>query len=91
MSMTNLTPDSAVLQQVDGQWNKLAALILWKLAGREKVKVTHLDIARFNKEFAPSMPVLLTHGHSDSIDFQIVDTETAVRLADYDKTMGGTA
>lgn len=91
MSVTNLTPDSTVLQQVDGQWQKLAMLLLWKLAGREKVKLTHQEIAACGEAFAPGVPVLFTHGHSDSIEFQVIDMASADRLAAHDATMRGSA
>lgn len=82
--------DAPVLDQVDGQWQKLA-MLLWKLAGREKVKLTHAEIAAFGKEFEPGIPVLFTHGHSDSIEFQVIDEEAARRIAQHDATMRGSA
>lgn len=91
MSVTNLTPDSAVLQQVAEHWQKMAMLILWKTAGQQKVSITMADIQRFSAEFAPGVPVLYTHGHVDSFDFQVVDEAAAHRLAAHSKTMAGTA
>jgi hypothetical protein len=92
MNPINMTPDSTVLQQVDGQWQKLAAMLLWKLVGRDKcVTLTHADIERFSAEFAPGMPVMFTHGHSDSIDFTVVDESAAKVLAAHDATLKGTA
>jgi hypothetical protein len=91
MTVNNMTPDSVVLGQLDGHWQKLAAMLLWKIKGREMVRLTHEDIARFQAEFLPFEPVIFTHGHSDSIDFQIVTHEQAERLAAHDKTMRGTA
>jgi hypothetical protein len=91
MSVHNMTPDSVVLEQLGEHWQKLAAMILWKLNGREKVTITHADIARFQAEFAPQEPVIFTHGHYDSIDFQIITHEQAERLAAHDQTMKGTA
>lgn len=87
MSVKKLNPDSATLQQLDGHWQKMAAIILHKLVGRAMVTVTSEDIERFQAEFAPGMPVVYTHGHKDSIDFQLVDLETAQRLADHDARM----
>lgn len=84
-----MNPDNATLQQLDGHWQKMAAIILWKLVGRAMVTVTAEDIDRFQTEFAPGMPVVFTHGHKDSIDFQIVDMETAERLAEHDRTING--
>ena len=89
--MAAINPDSTVLQQVDGQWQKLAAMILWKLKGREQIKITADDIAAMNAEFAPGIAVIFTHGHADSIDFQIVDEAAARRIAKHDAAMRGTA
>lgn len=91
MTVHNMTPESAVLSQLDGHWQKLAAMLLWKLKGREMVRLTSEDIARFQAEFLPFEPVIFTHGHVDSIDFQIVTQEQAERLAAHDKTMRGSA
>lgn len=91
MSPTNLTPDSAVMQQLDGQWQKLATFLLWKLAGRTKVKLTHEEMELCAAEFAPGIPVLFTHGHSDSIEFQVIDEASAARIVAHDQTMRGTA
>lgn len=91
MISTKINPDSVILQQLDGQWQKMAILLLWKLAGREKVKLTYQEIASCNAEFAPGIPVLLTHGHSDSIEFQVIDEAAARVIANFDKTMKGSA
>lgn len=91
MSVNVLNPDSAILQQVDGHWQKMAMLILWKLNGKEKVRITLEDMQRFQSSCAPGDPVLFTHGHTDSIEFQIVDQASAARLAEHDASMRGTA
>lgn len=86
-----MNPDSTVLQQLDGHWQKLAALILWKLAGRQMVTVSHADMERFSKEFAPEYAVIFTHGRHDAIDFQIVTVADAERIAAHDKSQRGMA
>jgi hypothetical protein len=86
-----INPDSTVLHQVQHEWQKLAAMLLWKLAGTQKVTLTVADIAAFGALYPQGMPVLYTHGHADSIDFQIVDMAAAERLAAHDRTMRGTA
>lgn len=91
MTHKTINPDSVVLSQLQGHWQKMAMLILWKLNGRQPVKITAEDMMRFNAEFAPGIPCLYTHGHSDSIDFQIVDEERARALAVHDATMRGRA
>lgn len=87
----NMTPDSAVLQQLDGQWQKIATMLIWKLAGKEKVRLTHQEMANFANEFLPGIPVLFTHGHSDSIEFQVIDEVAARRIAAHEATLRGSA
>lgn len=91
MSVNKINPDSVILQQLDGHWQKIALLILFKCKGRDRLKITHQEIEHCMQQFAPGAPVLLSHGHSDSIEFQVIDEETAQRLAAHDATMRGTA
>lgn len=88
--VTKLNPDSAVLQQVDGYWQKLAALILWKTVGAgHVVKVTAADIEAMGAHFTPGEATILTHGHVDSIDFSLVSSERAAAIAAHDAAMHG--
>lgn len=91
MNPNTINPDSVVLQQLDAHWQKIAALIVWKLRGREPVKITAADIERFNAEFAPGQACLFTHGMSDAFEFSIVDEAAAKRIAAHDATMRGAA
>ena len=91
MSVFEVNPESVVLRQLDAQWQKIAMLILWKLAGTKKVRVSAKDIEAMANAFEPGIPMLYTHGHSDSFEFQIVDERAAARIAEYDKTQRGTA
>lgn len=88
---TIINPDSVILQQVDGHWQKLAALIVWKCVGRGTVTITAEDIQGCAAAFAPGPPTLLTHGHADSIEFRLVDEAAAKRLAEHDRTLRGRA
>lgn len=90
MSVENMTPDSVVLQQLDGYWMKIATLLLFKLKGRDQVRITGDDMKALEKAFAGG-PVLYTHGHADGFSFQVVDEAAAARLAAHDQTMRGTA
>lgn len=80
-----MNPEAAILQQVDGHWQKLAALLVWKLA-KTGVTLTEKEIS----EFPPDL-VLLTHGHKDSIEFKMVTQDEAQRLAEYDAAQAGHA
>jgi hypothetical protein len=86
-----INPDSAVLQQTDGHWQKLAAIILWKLNGGAEVSITSADIERFNAQYAPGIPVLFTHGTYDGLRFSIVTEDAAERIAQHDKKLRGVA
>lgn len=79
MTVNVINPDAAILQQVQEHWQKLAALIVWKLAPTG-VTLTFEDISSF-----PPDRVLLTHGHRDSIEFKIVSQADAERLAAHDR------
>lgn len=79
MTTNVINPDAAILQQLDGQWQKIAAILIWKLAPNG-VTLTHEDMERFPPDLA-----LYTHGHKESIDFKMVSMEEAQRLADHDK------
>lgn len=91
MSVKVINPDSLILQQLDGHWKKIAMLILYQCKGRERIKITNAEIARLSDEFAPGVPCLLSEGHSDSIVFQVVDEDSAHRLAAHDATLRGSA
>lgn len=91
MSIKNLTFDSAVLKQAEGQWQKLLTIVLWKLQGRTPVQITPADLQRFSAEFEPGMPSLYMHGLGDIIHFQVVDEMQARHLAAHEASMKGHA
>jgi hypothetical protein len=84
MSVVNHTPQSLMLQQVEGQWQKLLLLLLFKLAGRQPVHLTHAEIAACWAEFAPGNPTLLTQGGADRIVFQVITEAQALELAEHE-------
>ena len=87
-----VNPDSLMLRQVDGEWQKLCALLLWKLVGRDKVvTLTAADIEAMHKAFEPGQATILTHGHYDSIDFKLIGEADAHRLAIDEARKGGRA
>ena len=80
MPTTILNPESEILQQTEGHWQKLLALIVWKLA-KQGVMITADDIMAFGKEGL----VLLTHGLPDGIEFKMVTQTEASQLIVMDK------
>ena len=86
-----INSESTVLRQLDGHWQRLALLILWKCKGRVRITITHKEIEQFAKEFAPGNAVLYTHGHKDSLEFQVINEDRAQALAEYDRQQRGHA
>lgn len=85
-----VNPESVVLRQLDGYWQKIAALLVWKLAS-EGVVIKATEMAEFHDLSAAGDAILLTHGHKDSIEFKIVDAEAAKRIAEHDAGQSGSA
>lgn len=87
-----VNPDSVVLEQLDDQWQKVAAFILWKTVGRSgAVRVTLEDMKALEAAFAPGIPVIFTHGQHDAFEFSLVTEDRAKALAAHDATMRGAA
>ena len=80
----NKLNDAPILDQLDGQWQKMFVFLLYKFAKTEKIKITAQDMMECNEVY-PGGPVLFTHGHSDSVEVQIIDQEAAARIAEYQK------
>jgi hypothetical protein len=92
MANKEITPDSLMLRQADGQWQKFCGLLLWKLVGRDKaVTITAADIEACHKAFEPGAMTVLIHGHYDSIDFKLISERDAHRAAIEDARKGGHA
>lgn len=89
--MPELNPDAVIVGQLREHWQKMAALLVWKLKGRERVRLTIEDMQRFLAEAQRGEAVLLTHGHPDSIEFAIVTEAEARQIAEHDRTTRGTA
>lgn len=80
----NRLNDAPILDQTTNEQRETLMLIgLWKLAGTEVIKITTDDIKAFNAAFK-SNPVLMIHGHIDSIDLAVVTLERAKVLAAHD-------
>lgn len=85
--MTEINPDSTMMQQSKDHWQKYLCLVIWKLA-REGVTISVADMVEFANQ---DKNILLTHGHIDSIEFKLVTMAEATRLADYDQKQRGSA
>lgn len=78
-----------IFQQLDGEWQKLCAAIIYKLSRNAAVVITLRDL----EELAEFMQThqMLTWGHSDSIEFRLVTPERARELAAHVESLGGRA
>ena len=85
-----INPESMLLQQMEGQWQKLLLLVVWKLAP-EGVKISGKDIENMINQFAPDGPALASMGSQDGISFKVVSLKEGKRLAEYDATQKGKA
>jgi hypothetical protein len=85
MTVTKINPDNVVLNQVDGYWMKLCAMLLWKLSPDKPVDITVKDFdeaAKFDE-----LPTVLVHGHHDSISLALITKDRAEQIAQYDKEL----
>jgi hypothetical protein len=83
--------DAPIIDQLEGQWQKLFMALLWKLKQREAVRLTAADFAALEDAYPGSIPVLFTHGMSDALEFQILDEAAAARIGEYEKSRSGNA
>lgn len=82
MTVREVNPDSLMLRQVDGQWQKFCGLLLWKLLGRDKAAViTMADIQAMQEAFGADQATVLIHGHYDSFELKLISETEAHRLA----------
>lgn len=81
MTVNVINPDSAILQQSEGMWQKYCALLVWKLA-RQGVTISVADIDKCNSE---GELILLAHGHYDSIEFKLVTPQQAAVIAAFER------
>ena len=81
--MTELN-DAPILDQVREHWQKLLAVVVWKLARRKGVVITLKDFEAFRAESEATGLTLLTWGHRDSVEFRMVTREDAERIAAHD-------
>jgi hypothetical protein len=79
-----------VLDQLEGQWQKIAAVLVWKLAREKGVIVGDKDFEEIRRANADGQ-VFMTWGHYDSFEFRWMDRGAALKLAEHVKGIGGEA
>lgn len=90
MKSDSLTKDqrALVLDQLEGQWQKIAAVLVWKLGRDLPVIVTAKDFADIQAE-SNAGKVFMTWGHYDSFEFRWMVKSAAEKLADHVERKGG--
>ena len=78
-----------ILQQLDGQWQKIACALMYKLSRGSPVVITHKDLEELHKFMQTHQ--LLTWGHKDSIELRLVTPERAAEIAKHVESQGGKA
>lgn len=81
-----LNPDSTIIQQVEGQLDKLFAAVVHKAGGGKPIKITADDLRELSEKF-DNFPVLFTHGMSDGIELSVVSAEQAKVIAAHDASL----
>ena len=79
--------DAPVLDQLEGQWQKIAMAVIFKFVGSGvRVNLHADDFMKLAEHYAPGIPVLFTHGHANSLDLMVIDHAAAMRIAEHQKS-----
>jgi hypothetical protein len=77
------TGEKVGLQQLQGRWQKLAFVLLWKLAKDGCV------LMNYDRDAVPADKVLMAHGHKDDIEYRFVPRAEAARIQKWEKEHEG--
>lgn len=77
------TGEKAGVSQLQGRWQKLAIVLLWKLAKDGCV------LMRYDRDAVPADKVLLAHGHKEDIEYRFVARAEAARIQTWEKDNEG--
>lgn len=80
-----------ILDQLRGHWQKVAALLLWKLAKREAVRISVTDIEEFARTEEGDGAVLITMGHFDGFTLRIATKAEGETVIAHQQTLRGSA
>jgi hypothetical protein len=75
--------EKASVSELQGRWQKIAVVLLWKLA-KNGVTLTQAD-----REAVPADQRLLAHGHADDIEYRFVPHAEAVRIERFERDNEG--
>jgi hypothetical protein len=77
------TGEKAGISQLQGRWQKIAIVLLWKLAKDGVV------LGQWDRDAVPADKTLLAHGHEQDIEYRFVPRLEAVRIANWEKENEG--
>lgn len=86
-----MTERAPILDQLDGQWQKIAAVLLFKLSRDTPVTLTLKDFEAFREWQAIVDQQFMTWGHYDSIELRFMKIAEAQRLSEHMNAIGGAA
>lgn len=90
MTVKLLNPDSEIAKQLDGQWQKVVAFLLWKLSPDAPVDITDEDIKAMAARYEPHGPVVFTHGRPDGFTITLMAMDRALVRAEYEASKRST-
>jgi hypothetical protein len=75
--------DGAVMAQLAQHWDKIAAILLWKLQGPNvPITITEKDFEEFARAFpGEGGPVVFTHGYKEGFALQIISQKRGAEIA----------
>lgn len=73
---------------IENYWQKIAMLLLFKFAKRQKVDLTLEEIQNFSKAFA-SDPVLLCQENDLKFTFQLIEETLSQEILAYNRDLRG--
>jgi hypothetical protein len=76
-------PQPGPFEELQGRWQKIAVVLLWKLA---KDGVT---LGQWDRDTVPADKTLLAHGHEQDIEYRFVQRAEAIRIAKWEKDNEG--
>ena len=77
------TGEKAGVSQLQGRWQKLGVVLLWKLARDGCV------LMNYDRDAVPADKVLLAHGHENEIEYRFVPRAEAARIQQWEKDNEG--
>jgi hypothetical protein len=84
--------DAPILDQLDGQWQKIAGLILFKLLAKgEEVVLTLDDMKRCEREWPKGIIVFAHARPDDTLAFKIISPDEAKRITEFENQNVGHA